>query len=553
MIADRLFGEPEAVDGSPDGAATPDRDPATEAWLARVARLRARSSGRKQLALIIGAVVVVDLVLALVIPRLLPFLVFQRSTAVAAAAPAPADRKPAAVLPGAPADRVLAQVVADPALLPTGWSRVGAATTAYGSPYARACPGALPAGTTGVAARFVSGRLAGTAGAPGDVGVGLALTALPAGQGTLAVDRVRAWLQACPGADGLDPSVVGGPLVDPLAGADALVAQGGSGPAVTWVVWARGDLVVAASVTGLTSTSGQWPGVVAAVDAVVQRHLRPVCADLAPTADDAHRNPALPGYKPWAPTQTVAVPEVDVVPDPPAVAPAPVTLPEAVPHPDLAPVVIPDRSTWADTNGDGVGDLPPPVSSAPRGSVPVFRDPGAIAVPDSLVTVAPAEPARPTVPPASQPVPVPAVDARGPGCGWAFSGGAVPGFDEAAIAGAGQKAKEAALAAAAAAADTYRVQEEAWLPAEQTYLEERASFTTWSGYDSALAQARQELAQAQSAHDDSLLAYAAVVASATPATPTPTDTPTTTPTTTPSTPPTTPSDTTTSTTPGPGG
>jgi len=443
---------------------------------------------------------------------------------------------PPPALPGSPADTVLTQVATDTALLPPGWSRVAATTAAYGSPYARACPSALPAGATGVASRFVSGRAAASTGSPSDVGVGLSLTVLPAGQATLAVDRLRTWVAACPGADGLDPTVVEGPSVAPLPGADAFVSRGGSGPAITWVVWARGDVLVAASVTGLSSTSGTWPGVVSAVDAVVQRRLRPVCGDLAPTAEDARRNPALPGY----------------TPDPPAVALPSVTLPDPVAHPDLAPVEVPDRSLWVDTNGDGVGDTPPPASSAPRGSAPVFRDPEAIAVPDTLLTTAPLEPARPAVPPSSPSVAVPAVDAKGPGCGWAFSGATAPSFDEDAVAKAARAATDGALESAATAADTYRQQAEAWLTAQQAYLQDLASFTTWSRYDAALGEARRQLADAQSAYDASLVAYEAVVVAATPpTTPTtpPTSSPTTTPTT-PTTPPTTPTTTPSSTSPG---
>jgi hypothetical protein len=405
-----------------------------------------------------------------------------------------------------PADQVLQGVldVDAPTLLGRGFTAGPVRARVHGAPFTGSCLRQLPSEVTPVRGYARDGQGRGG-------GVTVQLWAYGAGQGARVVEDLRGRLRTCTPAAGYTPYLSAGAVTD----ADGFTATSTAGAQpVVWVVWQRGDVVASVAYTrfsgaGLTAAHQ----VARSVDDLLTRRLAPHCRDLSPSVDDARRNPYTSGEDYTGHTRTVRL-TVPVPPqlDEPAAAPVPETsVPEPVAMPDLAPVLVPDRSTWEDTNADGIGDTPPPVEDAPRGPAPVLIDPDAVAVPEGLPTVEPPYPARPQRPEEKVAVEVPAVDTAGPGCGWAFLGQEAPVVDRDRIARDTEELLAAALVEGTRRAAEYEVAQAGWVAKALDYQEKLAAYTAYQRLQQVIDRARADLGRARSEHEASLARYAAVV------------------------------------------
>lgn len=206
-----------------------------------------------------------------------------------------------------------------------------------------------------------------------------------------------------------------------VADATATVISADAGRVTAWT---RGDVLVTVSTPGVGGATA------AAIDQRLVAALDGVCADLAPTREDARRNPTQGGYAPYAEQVTVRLdpagaPDVGAAPAPPAA-------------PD------PGRSTM------------PAGLSGP-------------ALPDPLER--PTPPTWPGAQPLEADVEVPAVDRTGPGCGWAFTGAVAPTADQAAV-----RSRATELTADARA--QLKAEQDAWLVAATAYAPALEAYTT---------------------------------------------------------------------------
>lgn len=197
------------------------------------------------------------------------------------------------------------------------------------------------------------------------------------------------------------------------------------------LAWNRGDVLVTLAAGSVTAEAA------GAVDARVIAALTPVCANLAPAAGDATRNPRHDAFAQW----TVAA---DVTIEPSGLAPVDISM---VPALAQAPAMTMPR---------GVSGPPAPVAVSRPGEL---GDPGS-----EVLTTS---------------VSVPALDVTGPGCGWSFTAAAAPRADAEQIAAQGEQVRSSAradLLRGQASWITARAELEAALPAHLEAVE------AWNGY-----------------------------------------------------------------------
>lgn len=397
-----------------------------------------------------------------------------------------------------PAERTIRAVLGQPPknLFDGDWAVQPLRDAVLGAPLPKTCLRALGA----AAPAFGVSRQASGGGA----GATSQLWAYPAGQGAAAVDRMREILDSC-SRTGMALSVDSSPVED--AGGFTAVGSGG-GQQVAWAVWHRGDVVGAVSLTRFDSGSrSEARSLARTLDYRLVPALKGVCADLSSSAADATRNPYAvgKGYQPYlAVRQVPPLPRPDD-PDPEGAPSVPVTLPKPRPFPELAPPVLPPATQWLDTNRDGKRETPPPMATATKGAVPTLVDPAAVAIPGALVRERPTRPDRPETPASTSSVMVPAVDTRGPGCGWGFAGGKPPVFDAALVQRQSGQAVVKGLVDQTAAQAAYQVAMARWVSASEDYAQARESYEAYQQ----LAQARQK---AQASLDAARKAHAAAVA-----------------------------------------
>lgn len=298
------------------------------------------------------------------------------------------------------------------------------------------------------------------------------------------------------------------------AGFTATVTAPPTGPGkvtLTQVTWSRGDVLV--TVTAATADGQHTPdrdlvaAAVAAVDGAVLAALAPVCPDLAPTAADATRNPAWPGYTGRRDPLAVTVPPVPPVPDPAAPDPARVVpqVPDPAPVPDLAPLLPRPQGDQPGPQGeDEAGD---PWDGAARGPAPVLVDPAAFA-PAPQVGDPGREPVRPTAP-TTVTFHVPAPDPDGPGCGWAFTGQDAPGVDVDELAAAREHAARQAIADATGARARTWVATLDWARTWPRWAAAKDAADQVAAYEQARAEATARWEQATAAWQASVDAWLA--------------------------------------------
>lgn len=375
---------------------------------------------------------------------------------------------------------------------PDGWTRLPT-TPGLGMPglvLPAGCPRQLPPS----AAPFAVGSQ--------DLGNGRELLrvivlAYGAGLGGPAAKILTSAIASCPGRAGASP----------VPGTDGFVLPLPGLPAAGAALWRRGDVVVVLTGSGTDPARSMRTVIAPAVDAVLTTVLAGVCSDPASSVADATRNPLSARPRPF---------EVRTrVPSPPGVrwralappAPAAVSLPAPMSHPDLAPLLPAPASRWLDTNNDGVADAPPPAAEAGRGEPPVFAAPEAFPRP-SVAETAPA-PAPPTAPqvPAPLLVSIPREDVTGPGCGWAFTGSRAASIDHLRIAAAAARARWQAVVESAAAECGYQVRLAAFVPQEAAWRTKQSRWLATQLVARARDDAERQAANARTTYTDSLRGY----------------------------------------------
>ena len=193
-----------------------------------------------------------------------------------------------------------------------------------------------------------------------------------------------------------------------------MVTQLSAGPQYDYI-WQRGDVVVFArgqSQVGLLSLA-------TSVDSVLNGQLTPLCASENESANAWLRNPIAAGraYRGYYEAETVSSGSAPEIPKSKDANPT-VAIP--APNLDIAAVAVPSPSDYPQ-----VPHLKPSLPAAV--AVPVY-------------------PTAPTPYPTSMGYKVHQRDGSGPGCGWTFTGMAIPTWDEASAQASQAMAREKALA-----------------------------------------------------------------------------------------------------------
>lgn len=284
-----------------------------------------------------------------------------------------------------PAGSALAQALTAP---PGGWEKEGDLQRAVTPPFPYSCPQPGSAPAVSLAQTYsING-----------VRVQVVAQAYTAGGGAEAMARQIGNVGICSGADG--SATITRPSGQ-VPGIEAHLAATNRGNVRAAVLSSRrGDVI-----THVIGPQGAPVQALAfAFDSSIEREITDKCAAMDSKAEDAARSPwSAAGYKPFTKTEKVSVPAV--------------TLPQ-----------IPSGATAVKVDIPGPTHDLRTVQPAPQPKYPVWP-----AMPEPLQP-----PTAPTPPPATAPtetlIEVPAQDAAGPGCGWAFTHMQPPTFDAAAAA-----------------------------------------------------------------------------------------------------------------------
>lgn len=345
-----------------------------------------------------------------------------------------------------PAETALTKTLQHP---PEGWKESGDIRLSDAAPPPYSCP--LP-GRAPAAALSRSFDAAGTT-------VKVTLTAYTAGLGAEAIGELNAAFERCagPGAyPGWDH------MYGQTPGTESYFASvNRSGAAYRTASFRRGDVI--AYVSG-SADFGTLQSLSVALDSVLAAQVDPVCTDTGSTAQQSSRSLwARAGYTPYKVPAEVKIQDPGLPASKGKNAPAPVSLP----GPDLEtsqafPADLPEYPVWP--------PMPKPVPL-------------------------PQEPASPAPAPVlSATVSTLALDAAGPGCGWAFTGTSAPVFDAAAAEKANSKARTGAAAKLTAGA-------KAWSADVLAYWKEYAAYAQQVKTYSAYAQKVSAVNEAWSAID----------------------------------------------------
>jgi hypothetical protein len=284
-----------------------------------------------------------------------------------------------------PAGVALVQALAGP---PDGWGKEGDLQRAVTPPFPYSCPqpGSSPA---------IS--LAQTYSVNG-VRIQVVTQAHTAGGGAEAMARQLGNVGICSGGDGSATITSASGEVPGVESHLAATNRGNIRAAV--LSSRRGDVIT--HVIGPQGAPVQ--ALALAFDSSLNREIKDKCAAMDSKAGDATRSPwSTAGYKPFTTAEKVSVPAA--------------SLPQ-----------IPSGVTAAKIDIPGAAHDLPTVEPAPEPTYPVWP-----AMPAPLQM-----PQAPAAPPATAPketqIEVPARDATGPGCGWAFTGMQTPSFDTSAAA-----------------------------------------------------------------------------------------------------------------------
>lgn len=275
---------------------------------------------------------------------------------------------------------------------PAGWSVQGDLQRLVTPPVPYSCPQAGTAASVSLARSFTFG------------GVRFQVTVLAytAGIGAEAAERQAANAYLCAGPEtGLSLWGIDGPGRDAR---HAVTSRGGIRASV--VSFRRGDVMV--YVTG--NPTAPLQDLAAAFDGALTGRLKNVCVNQDSTTGDAARTPwSAAGYRPYTEEAKVSIPPVplpDTTPAPTA-SPSPTASVTATPSPrptvERVPLPGPDLVERVAEPKDQ-----PPFPVAPAMPEPVARPEAPEAPPAEAVT--------------EKVLQVPAEDAAGPGCGWAFTG-----------------------------------------------------------------------------------------------------------------------------------
>jgi hypothetical protein len=301
-----------------------------------------------------------------------------------------------------PATGVLTDALNNP---PAGWSKQGDLQKLVTAPLPYSCPQPGLAPSVSLARTYTTGNSR----------FQVITLAYTAGIGAEAMQKQAINAYVCAGPEtGLSLWGVNGPGSDTK---QATTARGGVLASV--LSFRRGDVIT--YVTG--SPADPLQNLAAAFDEGLTRRLSAVCVNQDSTAAGATRSPwSGAGYKPYTEEAKVAIADVPL----PATEPTATPTPEPTgPAPSPAPVPSP-TATLERVSLPAPGLIDRTADPMARPAYPV-----APAMPAPV-----AEPTAPTAPAAKatleKSVQVPANDARGPGCGWAFTGMKPLAFDDAA-------------------------------------------------------------------------------------------------------------------------
>ena len=372
--------------------------------------------------------IALNLVLVSVVESAFPALHFfpQAETAARSAQAPTAGLMDVARASGkSPAEVVVAQILATPPQLPGGATAVSALQGAPSSPVDLVC-----GPRTGPGPVVAAGRgwtvASGSQVTNFQAGYTVTVSAYGAGQGAVAFAALAAQVnEHCANTSGT-AYLVG----STGAGVDAATAWvSRPGGATTAFFWRRGDIVAMVAASGPSVAMD----LVKEYDARVAAALAGVCTNTGSTLADAARSPYVTktGFTGLTITAPVGLP-YGVAP------PAQVEVPPAQVLPVVALPIPPEAPFWP-------AALPSPV-------------------------VAPSEPTPPAYPALTTTAPVRVQDDQGPGCGWAFTGQPVPGFDEATAARRAALDADKAAAGLAAGVDAYTANVPAYRAAYTTYL-----------------------------------------------------------------------------------
>jgi hypothetical protein len=366
--------------------------------------------------------------------------------------------------------------------------------TIYGGPYAGSCKTLLdPAPVAGTMRRTKDGPAS------------LAVTAwaYSAGGAPAAVQHAAGVLSGCDAPADAKPTMTSLPTP---GGNGFVVTSPNGGDGVAWMVWSRGDVVLAVvgTVAKGSGPTTQVRTLADRVDAATSAALATTCVDTSPAAGDKDRNPYLGSYSPYKYTAQVRVPGVSTkVPKfYPTEAPAElgeVVVPDGEPVEGLAPVLLPD---------DISPDIDfPDIDSADRGTAPVLVDPDDIPVPDGAVSSEPVEPG--TAAPAQDLAKfgVLSADKSGPGCGWEFTGSKAPNVSEQELKSKTRKNVEKAFWKLAVAQGDAKLKVADVAAATERYERDLSGWQLYLSYLGQVQDARSAQQVAQSRYDDSVDAY----------------------------------------------
>lgn len=368
-----------------------------------------------------------------------------------------------------PARRAIVQILNDgPG---PSWAPSGPVTWAAGTAFDFACPANPAAAPVISGARLFTGN---------GQSVTVTARAYAAGQGAVAFAGLfAAWHNCDQESKGVGVIAAAAPGVDALTGWVSGTTAGG--PSST-LMWRRGDVVLTVSHTdtspnSLASSAYQ-------LDAVADTAIAGICADVSSTLADAARSPWVTqiGYT----GLQVAVPVAVTAPTDPAPPPG------VTPVPDNAVVSAPPILT-----------LP----SQPTGTLLPSALPSPIAVP--LI------PLRPSPAPSETSALATEQDPVGPGCGWSFTGQAVPQFDAVAAAATLVTAQQRAVASLQAQQSQWQQQTVAFWQQYAAYSTTLAAFTNYVDQVNVIAAAWTTIATNRTQYAAAVVAYNLAVAAQT--------------------------------------
>ncbi|MEI6621815.1 MAG: hypothetical protein WCP28_07915 [Actinomycetes bacterium] len=217
-------------------------------------------------------------------------------------------------------------------------------------------------------------------------------------------------------------------------------------------------------------------------------------------------------------SQISAITSVDVTgtwraPNP---RPVPSLAPLAPPPP--TPTPKPSPSTSGTPSPSPTTPSPTPTASPSHLNAPNLVDPGSLSPPNGTEPDSPVgvQPPTPTPGPQVAEALVPAIDASGPGCGWAFTSTVAPTVTAESVAAGTRDAVVSTLVATTADQSRALVSTLAWPDRYAAWARRKEVENNWTRYRQALVDAQDALASAKAQYQDSLKPWSSLTRTGTP-------------------------------------